>query len=159
MKLNFGSEKFEEKWKLLLWWGWGITLAGFQAPLGWFMMEVCTSIYSKTWCKQGEFRVHESWRPPCMSLYRHMERPKANANGCWNDLEKVWTCGLHSNCLHMKVHYVMHNWTKSFSSSKIPFAKSKHDHVSNGWKGFDVRNNCYVGQKSIWSVEIGEIGV
>jgi hypothetical protein len=44
-----------------------------------------------------------------------------------------------------------------FNSSKIPFAKSKYDHVSNGWKGLDVRNNCYVGKKYIWSVEIYEI--
>jgi hypothetical protein len=40
-----------------------------------------------------------------------------------------------------------------FSSSKIPFGKSKHKHVGNGWKGLDIRNKSYVEKKSIWSVE------
>jgi hypothetical protein len=32
----------------------------------------------------------------------------------------------------------------------------KHGLVGNGWKGLDMRNNCYVEQKSIWSWEINE---
>jgi hypothetical protein len=35
----------------------------------------------------------------------------------------------------------------------MPLEKLKHRHVGNGWKGLDMRNKCYVEQKSIWSWE------
>jgi hypothetical protein len=43
-----------------------------------------------------------------------------------------------------------------FSSSKLSIGKSKHRNVSNDWKGLDIRNKSYVGQKSICSLEIYE---
>jgi hypothetical protein len=43
-----------------------------------------------------------------------------------------------------------------FPSAKVTLRKSKHRHVSNGWKGLDIRNKSYVGKKSIWSLEICE---
>ena len=93
----------------------------------------------------------------CMGLHDHTQGPKPKPNDIWTHTKVKWACNLWGKGLCNEFSHVMHNWTKNFSSSKLTLAKSKHDHVSNGWKGFDVRNNCYVGQKSILSVEIGEI--